>query len=122
MKKVEAFSQEYYKIENETCVVDCANDETEISSYKIPEAVIVGAIGIENKTVEDCQLFIDRNSEDESESDLDTVIEVSNENELYSVRHNLCNYCSITIVTGLIIIFVVYFGKYRDKDDDSIRG
>jgi len=122
MKKVEAFSQEYYKIENEACVVNCTNGKTEIINYKIPEAIILGAIGIENKTIEDYQLFVDRNSDDESNSELDITIEASNRIELYSTRHNHYTYCSITIFTGLIMIFVVYFSEYRYKADDSLRG
>jgi hypothetical protein len=123
MKKVEAFSQECYKIDNETCVIDCANEKNQIINYKIPEATIVGAIGMENKIVQDYELFVDSNS-DEGSYDSNITIQTSNGIELYSIRHNPHTYCCATIVTGSIMIFVVYlygyFGKYHD--DDSLRG
>ena len=124
MKKVEAFSQEYYKIDNESCVIDCANNKTEIINYKIPEATIVGAIAVENKNIRDYELFVDENSDDESSYDSNITVQRSNGIELYSIRHNPHTYCCATIVTGSIMIFVVYlygyFGKYHD--DDSLRG
>ena len=124
MKKVEAFSQECYKIDNETCVVDCANEKNQIINYKIPEATIIGAIGMENKIVQDYELFVDENSDDDS-YDSNITIHTSNGNELYYIRHNPLTYLCTTIVTALIMIFVIYlygyFGKYHD-DDDNLRG
>ena len=120
MKHVEAFSQEYYKIENETKVVDCIEQNIIPVETQIPEANIVGVIGLENLKTEDYELYID-NSDTSSEPDI-TIIRTDNVDS-YSIGINPAfKHCiSSCFIAGFIITVCLYLSSKAD-DDDNLRG
>lgn len=121
MKHVEAFSQEYYKIENETKVLDCIEQNITVEESQIPEASVVGVIGLENLKSEDYELYVDNS---DTSSELDITIIRSDNVHTYPFTNRPFKQCIVSFcITGFIITLCLYLNNStNNNNDDNLRG